>query len=131
MSGGSGGDIPYVMFEQVRSRRAKISPGRSSSIEWALRICGSDVLDDIMEIAFDEWPAALYEPSAGLWLVPGDATFDPLGPGRSATETPHASWDCVRTYVDPAYADDAHQLAVGECRIHGSTTGGTAKILTS
>lgn len=123
--------VANVVHETVQSRRAQVAADRSSSLDWALRIVGSDILDDIIETANLTFPRVVWEPHAGLWLVPSRTVYTPLGPGHDDTVDAHASWDAVCTYVDPARADDTHQLDVGECRIQGSTTGGTAKILVS
>lgn len=120
-----------VIKELVSSRRAQWGRDRSSYIEWHLRVVGPDILDDVIAATELVWPAAVYEPSIDLWLGPDKTTYAPLGPGHKPTDPAQAVWDCVRTYVDPARADDTHELAVGDCRISGSTQGGTARILVS
>lgn len=120
-----------VIRELVSSRKATVANDRSSTLDWAIRLTGSDILDDVISMASLVLPQCVYEPSADLWLVPSKTSYTPLGPGRRPDVDAQAVWDIVCTYVDPAAADDQHKLDVGECRLQGSTTGGTARILVS
>ena len=120
----------FTVAERISSRKAQVSRDRSSSLDWTLRYTGSDILDDVIADTASYFPAAVYEPSAGLYLVPNRWSYTPLGPGHSSG-TAWASWDCVCNYCDPSKADNTHQMAVGETRIQASTTGGTARILVS
>lgn len=123
--------VATVVRELVTSRRATVANDRSSTLDWAVRVVGPDILDDVIYTSGLVFPECVWEPSADLWFVPSRTTYTPLGPGHHPSVDAQAVWDCVRTYVDPARADDTHQLDVGECRLQGSTTGGTARILTS
>jgi hypothetical protein len=120
-----------IIYEQVSSRRATVAIDRGSQLEWKLRLIGSDILDNVIEKCDEVFPEAVYEPAADLWLVPKSTQYEPLGPGHAADTAAAASWDVTRMYVDPADADNTHQLKIGELRLQRSSTGGSVKVLTS
>lgn len=113
--------------EQADSRKGKGSMGWTSSQTRHFNVRGSTDPATIVAAVFADakCPASVVCPvNTPLVLYRSDVQYSPLTPD-------HASWDVVVEYEDPEQIDDKQQVDTGSYTFSVSTTGGTARILSS
>lgn len=117
---------PITYSERYGSRRGNWDQGKNTEMDWVFTLRGSDditaLVTRIAGVAPDWVEDPIYPGDASHYLWRGPLSWTQMGPGV---------WEFVATYIDAAQHDSVSRPETGDYRISGSTSGGTARILTS
>lgn len=108
--------------EQPDSRSGSSKYDRHSQRDWHFHVKGSDDLDDHWTALSQLLPTIITDAFSGVLLRISELKFQRIG---------YQVWDYHVIFEDRAKIDETRQLDTGSYRFSFSTTGGTARILTS
>lgn len=108
--------------EQPDSRSGSSKYDRHSQRDWHFHVKGSDDLDDHWTALSPLLPTIITDAFSGVLLRISELKFQRIG---------YQVWDYHVLFEDRAKIDEKRQLDTGSYRFSFSTTGGTARILTS
>ena len=117
---------PITYSERWGSRRGNWDMGKSTEMDWVFTLRGSDDITALVTRLGGVAPVWVEDP-----VYPGDSSHYLYRGPLSWTQIAPQVWEFVATYIDAAHYDQVSRPETGDYRISGSTSGGTARILTS